>query len=98
MLSGDTGFSLTAATRGMSMIPTWNELETGFANWDKPIGLAFGMDDKYLTIDVAERFVAEICPSANLDKLEGAGHFAQEDFADRLSAAIVRFLRSKLDY
>jgi pimeloyl-ACP methyl ester carboxylesterase len=98
MLSGDTGFALSAATRGMTMLATWNELEQGFATWDKPIGLAFGMDDKYLTVETAERFIEEVCPSASLDKLEGAGHFAQEDFAERLATALVRFLRGKLDF
>jgi pimeloyl-ACP methyl ester carboxylesterase len=93
MLSGDAGFSLAAATRGLAMRATFAELAR-LAAWTKPIAIAWGVDDKYLPLSVAEAFVAGVCPRAQITELEGAGHFAQEDFADRVALNLNRFLRS----
>jgi pimeloyl-ACP methyl ester carboxylesterase len=92
MLSGDAGFSLAAATRGLAMKATFAELAR-LCDWRKPIGIAWGLDDKYLSLGVAEAFVKNVCPQAELTKLEGAGHFAQEDFPERLAENISLFIR-----
>lgn len=97
MLSGDTGFSLAAACRKLSMPSAFSELSSGFARWDKPVGIGWGLDDKYITEEVPDRFVSEICKSAKLEKLEGMGHFAQEDFADRVASYLLKFIRSNTD-
>lgn len=92
MLSGDAGFSLAAATRGLAMKATFSELAK-LKDWNKPIGVAWGLDDKYLKLSVAENFIKNVCPQAELTKLEGAGHYAQEDFAERLAENLNLFIR-----
>lgn len=93
MLSGDAGFSLAAATRKLSMSACFSEMMQ-LADWKKPMGIGWGLDDRYLKVDVADRFVKELCPSCVLNKLEGAGHFAQEDFGERVADNLVKFLKA----
>lgn len=94
MLSGDAGFSLAAATKRLGMKDVWAEIISGMEDWDKPIAIGWGVDDKYLSVAVAEKFVKEVCPRAELRKIEGAGHYAQEDFGERVAEGIVKFVRS----
>lgn len=92
MLSGDTGFSLAAAAGRLDMATAFEELEQ-LKEYKKPIEVAWGVDDKYLKKEVGERFVADVCPQASFVELQGAGHFGQEDFGERVADAVVAFLR-----
>lgn len=96
MNSGDSGFSLAAATRGLAMKATWERLR-GISSWDKPIGVAWGLDDKYLPLSAGEAFVQNVCPQAEFSTMEGCGHFAQEDFGVRVAENLNKFLRTNLD-
>lgn len=93
MLTGDTGFALAAASRRLDMPTAFDEIESGIADFPNPVAVATGADDRYLPRDVAERFVADVCPAAELAELEGAGHFAQEDFGERVADYLLKFIR-----
>ena len=62
-------------------------------HWDKPAHLIFGDADQIFTYDWAQQWAAVI-PGATHERIEGAGHFVQEDAPDDLAAAIVKRLRA----
>lgn len=66
----------------------------GLSCWEKPIGVAWGLDDKYVPMSVGESFVKDICPQADFITMEGCGHFAQEDFGLRVAENLNKFLRT----
>ena len=59
--------------------------------WDKPAHLIFGDEDGIFTYEWAQKWAAAI-PGATHERIEGAGHFVQEDAPDDLAAAILRRL------
>lgn len=58
---------------------------------DVPTLLLWGGDDPFAPVAGAHRFAREI-PDAELDVLDGVGHFAPEDAPEDYAAAVVRFL------
>lgn len=60
-------------------------------SWAKPAHFIFGDADSIFTWEWAERWSAMIAGST-LDRIEGAGHFVQEDAPADLAAAILRRL------
>ena len=59
--------------------------------WDGPVHLVWGDADPNFTWEGAEQWAAVI-PGATLDRIEGAGHFLQEDAPDDCVDAIFRRL------
>jgi haloalkane dehalogenase len=57
-------------------------------NWGKPAHFIFGDADAVFTMEWAEQWSAMI-PGATLDRIEGAGHFVQQDAATDLATAIL---------
>jgi haloalkane dehalogenase len=55
-----------------------------------PIHLAFGDADMVFTYDWAERWHAQL-PGSTLDRIEGAGHFVQDDAADDCVDIVLRY-------
>ena len=60
-------------------------------SWNKPAHLIFGDADQIFTYDWAQTWAAMI-PGATHERIEGAGHFVQEEAPDDLAAAILRRL------
>ena len=60
--------------------------------WNKPAHLIFGDADAIFTYEWAQKWASAI-PGATHERIEGAGHFVQEDAPDDLAAAILRRLR-----
>lgn len=61
--------------------------------WPGPVHFVWGDADEVFTWASAERWAATI-PGATLDRIEGAGHFLQEDAADDCVDAILRRVRA----
>ena len=57
-------------------------------NWKKPAHFIFGDADRIFTYEWAQQWSSQISDST-LDRIEGAGHFLQQDAPDDLSAAIL---------
>ncbi|OSX68542.1 hypothetical protein BU14_2606s0001 [Porphyra umbilicalis] len=97
MLSGDAGFALGAAVRGCPMDLNADGVADDLRSWTEDRGgaveVAWGVKDKYLDRSVAERFGKELCPSARVGFVEGAGHYTAEDFGERVGERLVEFLR-----
>jgi len=56
-----------------------------------PVLLLWGEDDPFAPLAAAKRFEAEL-PGAELDVIEGAGHFVVDDAPERYAESLVSFL------
>lgn len=90
--SSAAGRSLLATVRNLKFSASMGEIEAGFKTWQKPTLVAWGVDDPWLPVSIAEAFVAS-CPSAELVRLEQVGHYPQQDWHEKVSEALLHFLR-----
>lgn len=90
--SSDVGRSLLATIRQLSLAQVTSDIDKGFANWTKPTLIVWGVSDKWLPVSLAETFAKQL-KDVDMKKLDETGHYAQEDWAEKVSEAIVPFLR-----
>jgi haloalkane dehalogenase len=57
-------------------------------SWSGPIHFVWGDADEIFTWDWAQQWAAAV-PGATLDRIEGAGHFVQEDASDDCVDAVL---------
>jgi pimeloyl-ACP methyl ester carboxylesterase len=90
--SSDAGRSLLATVQNLQLQQSTTEIETGLRQWAGPILLAWGDRDPWLPIGHAEQF-ADSLPGAEWVRLEEVGHYPQEDWHEKVSDALLPFLR-----
>ena len=90
--SSDAGRSLLATVKQLDVKQVTADIDRGFQNWQVPTLIAWGMADKWLSISSAEKFAKQL-KDAEVVKLTETGHYAQEDWAEKVSEAVVPFLR-----
>ncbi len=90
--SSDAGRALFAAVQNLQLPKVTAQIETGFRDWERPVLLAWGVRDPWLPVAHAEAF-AQSMPNAELLKLEEVGHYPQEDWHEKVTEALTRFLR-----
>lgn len=90
--SSDVGRALLATVRQLKLDKTMAEIDAGFKDWRVPTLIAWGTADKWLPISLAETFASRL-QTVTLSPLEETGHYAQEDWAEKVSDAVVPFLR-----
>lgn len=92
--SSDVGRSLMWTISAMDMPGVIEQLAQGFANWSRPTLVAWGTADPWLSADGAQAFAKGLRDGEYLE-LAQVGHYAQEDWADKVSEAVVTFLRKQ---
>jgi len=90
--SSDVGRSLLATVRKLNLKKVLPDIDRGFNGWSIPTLVLWGTADKWLPVTLAESFVKQLT-NAELIKLEETGHYAQEDWAEKVSEQIIPFLR-----
>ncbi len=90
--SSDVGRSLLATVKKLQLARVMAEIDKGFENWQVPTLIAWGTADKWLPLSLAETFAKKL-GDVEISALEETGHYAQEDWAEKVSEAIVPFLR-----
>lgn len=90
--SSDVGRSLLATVKQLQLKRVMAEIDQGFENWQVPTLIAWGTADKWLPESLADSFVQKLA-DGEVIKLAEIGHYAQEDWAERVSEATVAFLR-----
>jgi pimeloyl-ACP methyl ester carboxylesterase len=90
--SSDVGRSLLATAKNMQMKQSMAEIESGFANWEQPTLIFWGMKDPWLPFTQAQQF-ANGLKNSELVKLEEGGHYPQEHWSGKLSEVLLPFLR-----
>lgn len=94
LTSSDVGRSLLWTIKRIDLASVLAEIDQGFAQWDVPTLIAWGISDKWLPVTLAENF-AKGLKDVKIERLEEVGHYAQEDWGEKVSEAIVPFLRQK---
>lgn len=90
--SSDVGRSLLATIRQLNLKQVMADIDKGFADWQQPTLIVWGMSDKWLPVSLAETFAKQL-EDVEIKKLYETGHYAQEDWAEQVSEAIEPFLR-----
>lgn len=93
--SSDVGRSLLATIRQLQLPKTLEAINQGFENWSTPTLIAWGTADKWLPTSMGETFAKKL-NDATFKKLEETGHYAQEDWSEKVSDAVVPFLRQSV--
>lgn len=91
--SSDAGRSLLATVKQLQLPQTLAEIDRGFETWQAPTLIAWGMADKWLPVSLAETFAQTLTGDVEIARLEETGHYAQEDWAEKVSEVMVPFLR-----
>ncbi len=90
--SSEAGRSLFALIQNLKLAEATAEIEAGFAQWPQPILLAWGIRDPWLPLAMAEAF-AQLAANAELVALEEVGHYPQQDWHEKVNAALLDFFR-----
>ncbi len=90
--SSDVGRSLLNTVRRLNLKQVMTDIDQGFDGWCAPTLIVWGLADKWLSVDLAENFAKKLT-DVELAKLEETGHYAQEDWAERVSEQVIPFLR-----
>ncbi|MEO1635391.1 MAG: alpha/beta fold hydrolase [Cyanobacteria bacterium J06631_9] len=90
--SSDVGRSLLATIRQLQLPKTLEAIDQGFENWSAPTLVAWGTADKWLPVSIGETFAKKL-NDGTFKKLEETGHYAQEDWSEKVSDVVVPFLR-----
>lgn len=92
--SSAAGRSLQATIQGLNLKAATAEISQGLQALDKPVLFAWGDRDPWLPIDPVRDFVKTL-PDAKLVALEEVGHYPQEDWHEKVTEALLPFLRAK---
>ena len=86
------GRALLATLRNLDLATTTGEIAQGIKQWQQTTLLIWGTADPWLPVEWAERWVADL-PNGELSKLDQVGHYAQEDWAEKVTEVMAPFLR-----
>lgn len=90
--SSDAGRALLATVKKLQLPRVMADVDKGFKGWSVPTLIVWGTADKWLPVSLAETFAKQL-ETVTIAKLEETGHYAQEDWAEKVSDAVVPFLR-----
>jgi pimeloyl-ACP methyl ester carboxylesterase len=90
--TSDVGRALMTTVRRLNLPAVTQEIQTGLQQWDHPTLLLWGISDPWLPVELAETCVKTLT-AGELQTLEEVGHYAQEDWAEKVATAISSFLR-----
>ncbi|MGA0199810.1 MAG: hydrolase, partial [Prochlorotrichaceae cyanobacterium] len=93
--SSDAGRSLVATLRRLKVPQITAEIEDGLKSWSKPLLLLWGDRDPWLPWEEIQAF-AQTLSGAEFTTLEEVGHYAQEDWHEKVSEALILFLKRKV--
>lgn len=92
--SSDVGRALMWTIRAMKMSQINEQIAQGFADWARPTLVVWGISDPWLSAADAQTFAKELADGEYVELTE-VGHYAQEDWAEKVSEAVVPFLRKQ---
>ncbi|MBE9137399.1 alpha/beta fold hydrolase [Nodosilinea sp. LEGE 07088] len=90
--SSDVGRALMTTVRQLSVEAHSQAIAAALPGWDHPTLVLWGQSDPWLSVSLAEAAVQAL-PNGELQTLAEVGHYAQEDWAEKVAAALDSFLR-----
>ena len=94
LTSSDVGRALLWTIKRLNLPTVLTQIDQGFAQWQPSTLIIWGISDKWLPVTVAENFAKGLA-DARIERLEEVGHYAQEDWSEKVSEALVPFLRQQ---
>lgn len=92
--TSDAGFSLLHMIRNLKLKEATAEIAEGLPTWPHPLLLGWGLRDPWLPAEQAKT-LAKTISTADFVGLEEVGHYPQEDWHEKVSEALLRFLLRK---
>jgi pimeloyl-ACP methyl ester carboxylesterase len=89
--TSDAGFSLLGILRNLQLAEATAEIAAGLPQWQHPLLLAWGLRDPWLPAAEAETLATSL--RADFVGLEQVGHYPQEDWPEKVTDALQKFLR-----
>jgi pimeloyl-ACP methyl ester carboxylesterase len=90
--SSDVGRALMTTVRRLSVDEVSQAIAADLPQWDHSTLVLWGLSDPWLPVSLAQAAVKTL-PNGEFEGLEEVGHYAQEDWAEKVAAALDRFLR-----
>ena len=90
--SSDVGRALQATVQRLNLKEVTAEIEAGLKTWPKPLLVGWGLRDPWLPVAIAQTCVKSAA-DAELVELDEVGHYGQEDWPEKVSEALMPFLR-----
>ncbi|WP_035994475.1 alpha/beta fold hydrolase [Leptolyngbya sp. KIOST-1] len=90
--SSDVGRALMTTVRRLAIEEVRQSIAAGLPGWDHPTLALWGLSDPWLPVSLAEAAVQKLA-NGELQTLEQVGHYAQEDWAEKVATALDGFLR-----
>ena len=92
LTTSSAGRSLLFTLRNFKLAEMTEEIADKLPQWPKMTQLIWGTADPWVPVALAEKWVDAI-PTGELVKLDEIGHYAQEDWAEKVADALLLFLR-----
>lgn len=93
--TSDAGFALLAMIRNLQLKTITEEIEAGLKKWSQPLMIGWGIRDPWLPVQTARDFAASL-QGVEFLTLEEVGHYVQEDWHEKVSEALLRFLKRQV--
>jgi pimeloyl-ACP methyl ester carboxylesterase len=90
--SSDVGRALMTTVRRLAVEEVSQAIAADLPQWHHPTLVLWGESDPWLPVSVAVAAV-QMLPNGELKTLDQVGHYAQEDWAEKVAAALTQFLR-----
>lgn len=92
LTTSSAGRSLLFTLRGFKLAEMAQEIADQLPQWSHMTQLIWGTADPWVPVARAESWAARLT-LGELSKLDEVGHYAQEDWADKVSEVLIPFLR-----
>lgn len=94
--SSDAGRALYATLRRLDLAQVNAEIGAGLGQWTQPLLIGWGDRDPWLPLNQAEA-TAKTYPSTQWVAFQEVGHYVQEDWHEKVSEALIPFLRRTIE-
>ncbi len=94
--SSDAGRALLATIQNLELKTVTAEITTGLPQWKHPLLIGWGLRDPWLPAATAQTFSESLKQNGcdvDFVGLEEVGHYVQEDWHEKVSEALLTFLR-----
>lgn len=86
------GRALLATLRNLNLKSSLAQISTTLPQWSKPLQVIWGDNDPWLSSSSAKEAISRVS-QAEFIALEEVGHYAQEDWPEKVCEALIPFLR-----
>jgi pimeloyl-ACP methyl ester carboxylesterase len=94
LTSSDVGRALLWTIQRLNLPQVMADIDQGFTQWPHPTLILWGLSDPWIPVSLAETF-AQALKDVSVEKLDQVGHYAQEDWCEKVNESLIPFLRKQ---